>query len=339
MKQEFYAAKNKDRDIRLHSSSGGVFHAIASDILKNNGVVYGAIYNDDIEVVHARIDNMNDLKKLHGSKYTQSKIGETYKMVKADLKNNMKVLFSGTPCQVAALKLFLKEEDKKNLFLVDIICHGTPQPIFFEEYKKYMEKKYKSKIKKINMRHKEKNKFDKNLNKKHVSLSKVQPKVMGIVFENNKKYVSKTEFDIFYQLFDFFIKKSCFKCPYANLERNSDITIGDFHEFSSKLGDFNDGNGVSLIIVNTKQGKQMLEKVKDNFLLESKKESECMQPHLQYPTSEPKNYDEFQKDYKENDFDFVVKKYGKSGIKYKIKKQLYAIGILDKILELKARIK
>lgn len=335
MKQEFYAAKNKDNSVRIRSSSGGVFYSMALNVIEDNGVVYGAIYDDNLDVVHARIDNINDLKKLHGSKYTQSKLGNSYKMVKEDLKNNIKVLFSGTPCQIQALKLFLKDDDITNLFLVDIICHGTPQPLFFDEYKRYMEKKYNSKITKINMRHKEEKVFNKNLNNSYVALSRVQPEVMGIEFANKKRYVSKTEFDVFYQLFDLFIKRTCFKCPYANLNRNSDITIGDFHEFSSKLGEFNDGNGVSLLIVNTTKGKKKLEKIKDEFELQSKTASECMQPHLEQPMTEPSNYNQFHEDYQKYGFDYVVKKYGKGGAKYKLKKQLYKIGVLDKMLKLK----
>ncbi|MBP3635033.1 MAG: Coenzyme F420 hydrogenase/dehydrogenase, beta subunit C-terminal domain [Bacilli bacterium] len=335
MKQEFYAVKNKNDTIRLNSSSGGVFFTLANYIIENGGVVYGAIYDDNLNVVHSRIDNPKDLKKTHGSKYTQSNIGNCYNMVKKDLIDGKKVLFSGTPCQVNALKLFLKNDDTENLILVDIICHGTPAPHFFNDYKKYMENKYKSKIKTINMRYKSEKVFKNNLNNNYKSKSKVQPEVMGIFFENNKKYVSIPEFDIYYQLFDLFIRKPCFKCPYANLNRNSDITIGDFHEFSSLLGSFNDGNGVSLVILNTEKGKKIFQNIKNNFDVEKKNQKQCMQPHLEKPLNEPKNYEKFNEDYKEYGFNYIVKKYARNNMKFKIKKSLYKVGLLDKLITVK----
>ncbi|HAB67545.1 MAG TPA: hypothetical protein DCE23_09290 [Firmicutes bacterium] len=335
MEKEFYAIKNKNDDVRRTSSSGGVFYSLASYIIENDGIVYGAAYDKDINVFHKRITNKEEIRDLQGSKYVQSNVGDAYKQVKEDLEAGKKVLFSGSPCQIAALKNILKDVNTDNLLLVDIVCHGTPAINYFNDYKKYMEDKYHSKIKSIDMRYKEKKEYDKRKINGYVKESKIEPHVMKVEFENNKVYTMSSGLDIYYQLFDYFIKKSCFKCPYSNLNRESDVTIGDFHELSSSLGKFNDGNGVSLAIINTEKGKEYFEYVKDNFELEKKKEEECLQPAIQNSANEPKRYKEFIEDYEKLSFSEIVKKYTNNSIKFKVKKVLYKVGLLDLIRTMK----
>lgn len=170
-------------------------------------------------------------------------------------------------------------------------------------------------------------------------MGNVEPHVMMIEFENGKKYQQKSDFDIYYQLFDYFISGGCFKCPFSNLNRLGDITIGDFHEFSSKLGDFNDGNGVSLLIVNTKKGEEMIKSIDKELILIEKSETECLQPAIQEPAHIPNNRDCFIDDYKKFGFEYVAKKYGKNGIKYNIKYFLNNIGILDKLKKIRRGIR
>lgn len=122
-----YAVKNKDEDIRLRSSSGGMFYLLAEDTIKQNGLVYGAAFDKDFSVKHIGIDKISEIELLQGSKYLQSSIGDTYKHVKNDLRENKQVLFTGTPCQVEGLKSFLGKEEE-NLITMDFICHGVPSP-------------------------------------------------------------------------------------------------------------------------------------------------------------------------------------------------------------------
>lgn len=128
-----FALKNKNEAVRMQSSSGGLFTILAEGILRENGVVYGAVFNEEWNVIHTRIDSTEELHRLRGSKYVQSVIGDIFKQVREDLKANKKVLFSGSPCQVAGLNAFLRKE-YDNLTTVDFVCHGVPNPRIWEEY-------------------------------------------------------------------------------------------------------------------------------------------------------------------------------------------------------------
>ena len=129
-----FAAINKDEETRLASSSGGIFSLFAEETLNAGGVVFGAAFNKNWDVEHIEIETLDGIEKLRGSKYTQSNIGNCYKKAERYLKEGRKVLFSGTPCQIAALKLFLKK-DYEGLTTIDVVCHGVPSP---EVWKKYL---------------------------------------------------------------------------------------------------------------------------------------------------------------------------------------------------------
>lgn len=337
--KKYFAVKNRDDVVRMNSSSGGIFYSLALDTIENGGIVYGAAYDEEFNVYHKRITRKDEIKSLQGSKYTPSRLGDAFAHVKHDLKTGSRVLFSGTPCQTSALLNVLKDVDMDNLLVVDVVCHGTPQTKFFDEYKKYLEEKYNSKIVSLNMRYKNPKYFQKNKKKKYIPLGKVEPHFMEVIFQNGKKYISRSDFDIFYQLFDYFTREGCYACPFASTERRSDLTIGDFHEFSSKLGDFNDGNGVSLLIVNTPKGEDYFNRIKDKFFVVEKDEQECLQPALESPMKKPVKHDEFISDYEKNGFEYVIKKYTKSGLKFKIRRTLERIGILDNLARWKRGLK
>ena len=333
MIQKFYAVKNVEEKQRIISSSGGIFLPIAERIIEKHGVVYGAAYNNDFEVEHYRVEKKEDLFLLTGTKYSQSNINNVIQQIKKDIESNKTILFVGTPCQVKTIKAIAKGHEKK-LITIDLICHGTPEKQFLKDYISFMEKKYNSKVTEINMRFKNEKVFKKNIVKKKALDSIVQPKYMKISFANGKTYIERSNFDPYYQLFDLMIRKGCFKCPFASLDRIGDITIGDYHEFNTKLGDFNDGNGVSLVIVNTTKGLSILKESEECFCIQQKSKDECMQPALSRPTDVPSKYDEFHDDYTKNGFDYVLRKYVDSGITFKIKKFLYKAGLFDFIKKL-----
>lgn len=238
-----YAAINKNEDIRIASSSGGVFSAFAQKTLSNGGVVFGAAFNKEWGVEHIYIDSIEELKELRGSKYVQSNIGNTYKEAEKFLKQGREVLFSGTPCQIAALKLFLRKE-YDNLTTLDIVCHGAPSP---KVWKKYLIENCKElgiestkKIKSIKFR-------DKVTGWKRYSISYITDNDI-----NGEKYTYRPlDEDIFMQCFlsDLCLRPSCYNCPARNGKSGSDITLADLWGATEICPELDDDKGLSLVLV------------------------------------------------------------------------------------------
>ena len=209
------AAINLNEEIRLKSSSGGIFTLIAEKIIDQGGVVFGAAFSDDFKSVqHICVDNIADLDKLRGSKYVQSKIGDTYKQAKEYLDSGRKVLFSGTPCQIGGLYSYLRKP-YENLLTQDIICHGVPSPMVWEKYVEEHERKISSKANKVTFRNK------KNGWKAYS---------VFIGFENRKQYLKEHSADMYIKAFlsDICLRPSCFDCQFKGIKRHADITLTDF---------------------------------------------------------------------------------------------------------------
>lgn len=251
---ESYAAKNKDDNIRLQSSSGGIFTLIAETILSKGGVVCGAAFNNKFEVEHICIETKDELYRLRGSKYAQSSIGTSYEIVKKFLIEGRSVLFTGTPCQVGGLKSYLKK-DYDNLVCQDIICHGVPSPEVWKKYVELREKKTESKVRKIFFR-----------NKKHgwKTFS------LRFEFENGKEYERIYDEDLFLRGFlkNLYLRPSCYDCGFKTLKRQSDITLADFWGIENIIPDMFDNNGISWVIINSSKGKELLENIKDKIIYE-----------------------------------------------------------------------
>lgn len=281
-----YAMKNKNEATRATSSSGGVFYEYAKSILDENGTIYGAAYNAFNEVEHIRIDSIESLYKLQGSKYIQSTITNIYEQIKDDLNKDKKVLFSGTPCQVAGIKKYLERKriNTDKLYTCDIICHGVPSPKVFKDYIKNLEKQYSSKAKTVNFRHKENN---------HTQNIKIE-------FENGQTYVSNYDKnDEFYRLFlnDLILRESCYKCRYTSFDRVGDITLGDFWGIEKTICNFDDKKGVSLVLVNSTKGKEIFEKIKDKYEIKETCKENCIQKNLREPCEKPDQYDKLWEEY------------------------------------------
>lgn len=144
---EFYAGYNKNDEILKQSSSGGIFWLLAQNIIKNNGIVYGVIQNSTYDVCFQRATNLEECTKFRGSKYLQAKVNGIYRLVKEDLDKGCKVLFSGTPCQIAGLYNYLNKK-YDNLYTCDVVCHGVPSNKVYRKFIEYIEQKIikKSKI-------------------------------------------------------------------------------------------------------------------------------------------------------------------------------------------------
>ena len=266
---EILVSARKDNSKILQSASGGIFAVFAEKILKENGIVFGSALiekNKILEPEHIYIDKLEDLPKLLGSKYVQSDINSTYKEARKFLSAGKKVLFSGTPCQIAGLKSFLGRK-YDNLLTIDIICHGVPNAEFFKGYLKILEKQIKAKIIDFKFRDKKygwgpytmciKFKKDNKIENKYFSLEEASYPHMFLYTES--------------------LRENCYRCKYTNKNRTGDITIGDYwgieNEHPNLLkengGILDRKKGISAIIVNTDKGKMWLKKCNSEVYLYS----------------------------------------------------------------------
>lgn len=246
-----YACMNKDEAIRLESSSGGLFTIIAEQIIDQWGVVFGARFDDRFSVIHSYVETKEELYKFRGSKYVQSKIGDTYKQVKHFLDQGKEVLFAGTPCQIGGLNSYLgKSYD--NLFCIDIICHGVPSPIVWQKYIACQENHAGASTRRIAFRHKKEG-------WKRYSVS--------FLFQNNIEYHQTLDKDLYMKAFlkNICLRPSCYDCEFKTLHRQSDITLGDFWGIENVVPEMDDDKGTSLIFVNSPKGQSMLEEIRDRI--------------------------------------------------------------------------
>ena len=248
-----YACYNKNYDEKSKSSSGGIFILLAKYILRKQGVVYGAAFNKDFHVHHIKVDNAKNIQKLMGSKYVQSSMDDIYDDVKIQLSNDKLVLFSGTPCQIEGLISFLGKR-YNNLYTIDIVCHGVPSPLVWEKYIEYRRNVDKEKPIKISFRNKD-----------------TSWKLFNIKFTYKKRvpYSSPSYKDPYMKLFldNISLRKSCYNCAFKDKYKKSDITLGDLWgvDYFEEI-DFEDKNGVSLLIVNTEKGKELLKAIDKNII-------------------------------------------------------------------------
>jgi polysaccharide pyruvyl transferase WcaK-like protein/coenzyme F420-reducing hydrogenase beta subunit len=242
-----YAAMNKNDEIRLNSSSGGVFDLLAKYTLNNKGVVIGAAFNEHNEVCHIIIDKIKDLNKLYGSKYVQSNLKNTYIETKKYLEEGKEVLFSGTPCQIFGLKSFLSKK-YDNLLTVDFVCHGVPSPKIFKKYCEFLEKENNSKITEINFRNKSKG--------WKLSSSKY-------VFANGKTLVENSNENIYMKAFlnNLSLRESCYNCKIKKLVSGSDITLADYWGVEKVHEKLDDNKGTSLVIINSPKGGLVFDEI------------------------------------------------------------------------------
>jgi hypothetical protein len=252
---ECYAAKSKEKDILQSSSSGGVFYYLAKEILTHQGIVYGATISS-LKVEHIRIDNVNDIKKIQGSKYSQSNVKTIFNDVKKDLGENKKVLFSGTPCQILALKTYLAKEYPK-LYTVSVICHGVINDNIVEKRVKEIEKNFETEIEEINFKSKV-NGWD---------VASIEYKTKRI----NKAY--KFADDPMMSLFvdNYILRESCYDCPSKGKNNVADIILGDYWGIYHVHPEFFDKKGTSAVIINSEKGSKLFKKVKNKFLLQETK--------------------------------------------------------------------
>lgn len=267
-----YAAKNTNEEIRLKSSSGGIFTLLAEQVITEGGVVFGARFNESWEVIHDYTETIEGIEVFRGSKYVQSVIGDNFKIAKQFLNEGRKVLFSGTPCQIAGLKKFLRKE-YENLLTVEVVCHGVPSPMVWRDYLDYKRAE----------RAAGKNTVSSSLNE--------LPVITGISFRDKthgwKKFgfkicyaaskaaensVSKsanianceiTPFneDLFMKGFlkNLYLRPSCYHCATRKGKSGADVSIADYWGINKIHSEFDDNKGVGLILIYTIMGEKVYE--------------------------------------------------------------------------------
>lgn len=252
-----FAAQSTDAEELLESTSGGAFRAIASNVIGSGGLVCGVVWDEEMRAVHALTNNLGVVRRMSGSKYVQSLIGEdVYAGIGSALASGRQVLFSGLPCQVAAVKSYLGGSPE-NFLTVDFPCYGVPSPGFFAEQISDMERKLKGWIVDFRYRDKRKNGFS------HTTV---------VEFERRSGDVSSVTIDDYREVpyhhafgkcdcFDM----PCYDCRYASVERVSDITLGSFWGIEDVDPSFDAKSGVSMVLTNTRAGYRLWDSVKESF--------------------------------------------------------------------------
>ena len=245
-----YALIANDEDLRRASSSGGAFSLFAREILQKGGVVFGAAWDYEtlsVKMVAAR--NEDELSALRGSKYVQADVGDVYRQVARELKEGRPVLFSGTPCQVAALNRVVGDA-KERLLTVEVICHGTPSPLAFRKYAEQRERAVGKKISRIFSR-------SKNCSWKRFAIS--------VSFHDTDiAYLCPQDKDPFLRGFlsELYNRWSCHACAVRELRSGADLTIADYWEVDQKFPDMDDNRGTSQVLVNTEKGRAAFDAIR-----------------------------------------------------------------------------
>lgn len=316
-----YAVKHADEKVRMTSTSGGVFTAIADYVLDKDGVVYGVAFDEDMNVVHKKASTKNGVEKFKGSKYVQSNLGSTFAEIKKLLVNKKFVLFTGTPCQTAGLRAYLTRVNTEKLFLCDIICHGVPSPLMWRENLNFIKEKHNEKLVSYQFR----------------------DKIVGWRGANvtanfaNKRVTNSSMIKTYVNMYFLhtITRKSCHNCKYTNLQRPSDITIADFWGIENNMPDFDDNMGTSLVLINSSKGQYLYENIKDNLIYRESNTKDCMQPQLQYPSKASVQREQFWEDYQLNGYNYIIKKYAGYSIKGRVNTHIVSVlkktGLLKKI--------
>lgn len=242
MQQIAFGGYIKDSIIKEESTSGGAFSAIVDSWCTDNYVIFGAEANG-LDVIHSYITDKRELKKFRKSKYSQSVIGNSYKQAKQFLNEGKNVLFSGTPCQIAALNNYLKGTDTTLLLTIEVICEGVPSPLYIRKYERKITDKFNQKVSNIDYRYKDGHKWD--------------FQVMKTYLKNGKSVKIDRWFNPFWSIWlnHLMSRPSCYKCAYSTKHRVADISLGDLwgvHIYCPEL--YGKNGGSSLIVCNSEKG-------------------------------------------------------------------------------------
>ena len=288
--KKIYAAWSKqEKDIRL-SSSGGAASVFARRVIADGGKVFGAACID-ANIAHVKIEKEEDIEKIRGSKYVQSNIGLTYRAVENDLIDKKTVLYTGTPCQIAGLRKYLGKE-YVDLYTVDLICHGTPPTAYLKEHLDTVLKNHKC--------------WD------HLAFRGEYNYILTVYHGNKILYKQPSELDTYFRAFldGLICRDNCYKCIYANKNRVGDITVADFWGIDRNIMEHHYDGRISLILINSKKGDKLFERIRNELVWEEHSLAEAMSPeqtNIHHPTVPHKDRGLFETIYKNKGFEAAIK--------------------------------
>ena len=297
-----FAALNKNDSVVVNSSSGGIFYALAESVISEGGCVFGATLNECFKVKHICVDRIEDIPLLQKSKYVQSYIGDCYKQALQKLKEGKKILFSGTPCQIAAMKTIAGGKYAGTLFLVDVVCHGIPSQTFWNDYVATLSKKI-GLLKEYIFCYKRKARNGMN-------------KYTSFTGKRCKKIIKNWPQDSYNYFFMKAInyQEACYFCKFAKPQRVSDLTICDYWRWESyHTNDFPSCSSLSGICVNSDEGQMILDKIADKLTL-AESSFDNLAAHngcLLRPTPKPEGREKFLQEWKSKGYDFIEKNFEK----------------------------
>lgn len=317
-----YAGYYKN-DIRERSSSGGIFSALAKRILEDNGVVYGVcMANDNYSAHFERATNLKDIDKMLSSKYMQASVGQTFKHVKEDLEKGLKVLFTGTICQINGLRGYLQKE-YANLYCVDVICHGVPSHKLWKQYLIFREKQI-GKCMELNFRSKEQGWYESGIKENTFFTPQKENPYMNLFLR------------------DLCLRPSCYKCV-CKREKQSDITLGDLWGVHQVASELNDDRGLSVIILRTDKSEQLFDEIKEHLVLKeiTYQEAVLENPAEYESAKKPLGRDKFYKTMNKKSFGTLADQYLEQSFYWKLMGKINRVyhKVLRKIVKQKEGIK
>jgi len=243
-----YAARSVDPQIKLQSSSGGLFTLLAETVIDSGGAVFGARFDRRLDVIHDYVEDKMELRELKGSKYVQSRIGDAFRQAQVLLERGQAVMFSGTACQIAGLRGYLGRE-YDHLICQDLICHGVPSPKVWQRYIHYREMCAGSAVRSASFRRK---------------VGSWKAYSVSFVFEDDTEYVRTLHEDLYMRAFlaNLCLRPSCHACRFKDMYRESDITLGDFWGVEHLVPAMDDDMGTSLVVVHTQKGNELFSKLR-----------------------------------------------------------------------------
>lgn len=291
----FFAAIHTNTEVRKQSTSGGLFTALSDQFLEQGGVVYGAAYGENLYVQQGRAETAEERNRFRNSKYVQSDTNDTFSQVKCDLENGRAVMYTGTPCQIASLRTFLRKPYEK-LITIDVVCHGVPSARAWREFLDLAEKKAGCRVVDANFRNKE--------------ISGWHRPQTKLTYEDGKEHRFFGE-QSFFQMFNhnLFIRPSCLYCKFISYARPSDISIADYWGIERFRPDFDDNGGVSMILLNTEKGKALFESVRDKISAFETDKEHCWQGRLQGRSYIHPQTEQFWVEYVNKGLKYVLIKY------------------------------